>query len=863
MMKHKSVLRQPVVGMAMAAVVMVSLPMGCGGGFLGLQDYQRDLLFNGLAVAVLLNGPDNATPADGAAGNPLPGAEGPQGPQGAVGPAGADGADGADGAAGATGATGPAGPDGAQGPQGPVGADGPQGADGAAGAAGSNGGNGADGQPGRPGPEFFDVFIDDFFASSTTTDASLPVVAVSIDTPALGPGATGEIAYRVAIPNSYPGGNDVTMRMFFYRSGPASPDCFAFSVDGRRLRHGDAVGCYGGDPTQNCVDGTRWVRVDGSSNTGGPAGDLAEGVFLVVDLPLNSAAGLNLPDDLASGDLLAFEIKPAAVGGLYDESGQYQVLAVEFFESNDQTASTEGATVFFSADTLECPGVCSGTLPDCNNNGRRDFCDIEDGTSQDCNENGIPDECDLCPAREPQTVTAAVGGGTTTGGIVFLSGDDADDEGHCWGTVAAPDGAACAGLYPTILKFAVDNSLAPGNGIIAIGVNATSVFGVSLSLEALNVWNDVANGGPGATITHARTPAEIAAVNFNDYKVIYIPSVDFAEEGFGGIQTAGGIMTSQLQALNARQADIVDFVNVQRGGLIALTETDAPDGYGWLPLPVQTQDNVNEFVCPTAALNSDFGVTATCADLTHQFYHTVFTAFPAFLQPLAVSDNAAAEAVLIGGVNVTITGQISLQPDGTSADIGTMHTVIARVIEADLPSGPIADIDVTVTVLTGPNAGVTGSGLTDINGEFSFTYSGFGGAGIDEIQASFVQIGTPDVVLSNVVTHTWINPDCSLDCNANGVPDECEADCNGNGVPDECDGGCPECQVDADCEIDGDLCTIDVCDPQLFVCQVAVIDCVPGSVCNPASGQCEEVDLCVGVTCPPETICDPTTGTCN
>jgi uncharacterized repeat protein (TIGR01451 family) len=27
----------------------------------------------------------------------------------------------------------------------------------------------------------------------------------------------------------------------------------------------------------------------------------------------------------------------------------------------------------------------------------------------------------------------------------------------------------------------------------------------------------------------------------------------------------------------------------------------------------------------------------------------------------------------------------------------------------------------------------------------------------------------------------------SVDCNANGVPDECEADCNGNGVPDDCD----------------------------------------------------------------------------
>jgi len=34
-------------------------------------------------------------------------------------------------------------------------------------------------------------------------------------------------------------------------------------------------------------------------------------------------------------------------------------------------------------------------VPDCNNNGVPDDCDIDEGTSLDCNANGIPDECDL------------------------------------------------------------------------------------------------------------------------------------------------------------------------------------------------------------------------------------------------------------------------------------------------------------------------------------------------------------------------------------------------------------------------------------------------------------------------------------
>lgn len=62
------------------------------------------------------------------------------------------------------------------------------------------------------------------------------------------------------------------------------------------------------------------------------------------------------------------------------------------------------------------------------------------------------------------------------------------------------------------------------------------------------------------------------------------------------------------------------------------------------------------------------------------------------------------------------------------------------------------------------------------------------------------------------------------DCNGNGVPDSCDtdsggADCNGNGIPDSCDiaGGAPDCDVDgvpdsceSDCDSDGvpDSCAI-------------------------------------------------------
>lgn len=74
---------------ALGVVVVVQMLLGCAPpGFLGLQDYQRDLLFGfggGLAAALIGNA---ANTGDGGTGSPAPGVPGPQGPQGLQGPAG-------------------------------------------------------------------------------------------------------------------------------------------------------------------------------------------------------------------------------------------------------------------------------------------------------------------------------------------------------------------------------------------------------------------------------------------------------------------------------------------------------------------------------------------------------------------------------------------------------------------------------------------------------------------------------------------------------------------------------------------------------------------------------------------------------
>jgi len=402
-------------GCLCVAVAAAALPYGCGGGFLGLQDYQRDLLFGGLAAALLRNQP--APVVDGGAGQPVPGADGlncwdlngngvgdPEedingdGVFDAADCQGAEGQPGADGQDGAIGPIGPQGPTGPEGPAGPAGPTGPQGP------AGASGGSGPAGQP---GPEFFDVFVDDFFGDPDVPDAELPVVLVPIVEPFLGPndrqtGGTPGIAYRVAIPPTYHAGNDVTMRLFFHRTGPFNGNCLMFTLNARRLRNGlSGPSCYGGSEADDCAAGQRTISItppaDGIGDAAGLTDALNTGVFLVVDLPINRADGLNFPNDLLPADFLAFELRTVQHDG-----GKYQLLGTEFFESPAGSALLSGALVFEPGETPTC--ACGGNGPDCNENGQPDECEIcvDNGTASsaigclvDCNANLIPDVCEI------------------------------------------------------------------------------------------------------------------------------------------------------------------------------------------------------------------------------------------------------------------------------------------------------------------------------------------------------------------------------------------------------------------------------------------------------------------------------------
>lgn len=103
---------------------------------------------------------------------------------------------------------------------------------------------------------------------------------------------------------------------------------------------------------------------------------------------------------------------------------------------------------------------------------------------------------------------------------------------------------------------------------------------------------------------------------------------------------------------------------------------------------------------------------------------------------------------------VPVTG-IKLDPLTATNPAGTSHTVTATV--SNSTGGPVSGVTVTFTVQSGPNAGVTGTAVSDASGHATFTYSDTGGVGMDTIVAVFHD-STGGTHTSNTVEKTWVAP---------------------------------------------------------------------------------------------------------
>lgn len=142
------------------------------------------------------------------------------------------------------------------------------------------------------------------------------------------------------------------------------------------------------------------------------------------------------------------------------------------------------------------------------------------------------------------------------------------------------------------------------------------------------------------------------------------------------------------------------------------------------------------------------GVATTFSDTAHVLDTGGFD--------LACESNESLQWRLIGtsGIENT-TGHITLAPPTSVQPVGVTYTATAQVTDAS--NSPTPNVAVNFKVLSGPNAGKTGTGTTDAQGNATFSYSSVL-LGTDILQAS-VTNATGGSIQSEQVTTTWTSAD--------------------------------------------------------------------------------------------------------
>ena len=159
--------------------------------------------------------------------------------------------------------------------------------------------------------------------------------------------------------------------------------------------------------------------------------------------------------------------------------------------------------------------------------------------------------------------------------------------------------------------------------------------------------------------------------------------------------------------------------------------------------------------CPTPAASSDKRipkVTVTIAGVPTSLLNTGHVLDTGGFDYASCKPNESLQWRSIGGAGIgTEGGSIALTPATQTQGLGGTATVTSTVLDAG--GSPLPNVSVDFKILSGPNAGVTGTATTDANGNATFTYKGTT-LGKDSVQAS-VTNASGGGFASNTGTITW------------------------------------------------------------------------------------------------------------
>lgn len=124
------------------------------------------------------------------------------------------------------------------------------------------------------------------------------------------------------------------------------------------------------------------------------------------------------------------------------------------------------------------------------------------------------------------------------------------------------------------------------------------------------------------------------------------------------------------------------------------------------------------------------------------------TSISVFTRNPSSDDNIFFAYFVLSGAALVGEGVV-LGPATATNPVGTQHTVTATVVDGS--GAPMPGVQVTFTVVSGPNAGQTDSSLTNSSGIATWTYTGSGGPGTDLIRACI-----PSGACSTLVEKVWV-----------------------------------------------------------------------------------------------------------
>jgi hypothetical protein len=337
------------------------------------------------------------------------------------------------------------------------------------------------------------------------------------------------------------------------------------------------------------------------------------------------------------------------------------------------------------------------------------------------------------------------GNGTSTGGwgYTFNSGT-ADGSTMGWNILALLDGAAAGTAIPAFVKteFTAAGHAGPTME------NADGTFDYNPAVNG-DFYPNMARVGVGLQAlfyqgnTGAADPAVAAGINAASGR--WVTSAGFPSDY---LSTCGSATTNNKGCAYA-------MFNVFKGLKLQNINSlpAAADWYGeYQDYLVSTQTN------HTTLTGGQWGslIWSCCASIVH-------------------GSSALAELILAPVALVqpdpTLFSTVGLTPFTDTNPVGTDHTVTAFV--QSNTNTPIAGATVGFAVLTGPNAGASGTCapigcVSGADGKVAFTYHDNNGAGTDTIQAN---IGS---LKSNIVNKIWVVP--TIKCDADGDGKVTQAD---------------------------------------------------------------------------------------